>query len=143
MRGNRGAGYVDWLMISGADGFVCAVDPDDPTTLYYETQNTNLRRMDITTGETVNIRPEADDERWSWEGPILLSPHNSRTFFTAGKRVYRSLNRGEDPFPISLDMSVSDEGTATMVTQSPMNPEVLYVGYTLSLIHISEPTRPY
>ena len=129
-RGNRGAGNTDWLMISGADGFVCAVDPTDPTTLYYETQGTNLRRMDLATGATVSIRPQAEDEVWSWEGPVHLSPHDSRIFFTAGKKVYRSYDRGENPWPISLDMSINEQGSGSAVAQSPMNPEVIYAGYT-------------
>ncbi len=129
-RGNRGPGNVDWQMISGADGFVCAVDQNDPTTLYYETQNGNMRRMDLTTGQTVSIRPRLEGERWSWEAPIFLSPHNQKVFFTGGKRVFRSLNRGEDPQPISEDLSIVEDGTASVVIQSPMNPEVLYAGYT-------------
>ena len=129
-RGNRGAGNLDWLMISGADGFVCSVDQNDPATLYYETQGSSLRRLDLNTGQTVSIRPQGEDERWSWEGPVHLSPHDQTIFFTAGKRVYRSLNRGENPHPISPDLSSVEEGTASMVAQSPMNPEVIYVGYT-------------
>ncbi len=129
-RGNRGPGNLDWLMISGADGFVCSIDQNDPATLYYETQGTSLRRVDLNTGQTVSLRPQAEEERWSWEGPVYLSPHDQTIFFTAGKRVYRSLNRGEDPHPISEDLSIVEEGSASVVAQSPMNPEVIYVGFT-------------
>ena len=129
-RGNRGPGNVDWLMISGADGFVCAVDQDDSSTLYYETQNGNMRRVDLTTGQTVNIRPQVEGESWSWESPIYLSPHDQNIFFTAGKSVFRSLTRGEDPHAISGNLAITERGTGTAVAQSPMNPQVLYAGYT-------------
>ena len=43
--------------------------------------------------------------RSNWNTPFLLSPHNPRVFYTGANRVLKSVDRGEDLFPISPDLS--------------------------------------
>jgi hypothetical protein len=47
----------DWIMVGGGDGFRCAVDPNDPDEVYYESQNGGFGRRNLRTGETASIRP--------------------------------------------------------------------------------------
>jgi hypothetical protein len=44
-------------MVGGGDGFKCAVDPNDPDQIYYESQNGGFGRRNLRTGETASIRP--------------------------------------------------------------------------------------
>ena len=136
-RNSNGPGNDDWLFISGADGFVCLVDPNDANTLYYETQGASMRRLNLATGETVSIRPQAQGQTWNWEGPMHLSPHNSHIFFTAGKSVFRSFNRGEDARAISEDLSITEKGAGSAVAQSPLDPDVIYAGYTDGAMYVT------
>ena len=46
--------------------------------------------------------------RWNWSTPFFLSPHNPMTFYTAGNRVLKSTNRGEDLQLISPDLTTQD-----------------------------------
>ena len=102
----------DWYRVGGGDGFYTAVDPTDHTVVYSESQNGNLRRLDLATGEQVSIRPRAptDDNsntnivpepplnteiRWNWNTPFILSPHNPDVVYAGGNRLFRSLDRGE------------------------------------------------
>lgn len=39
--------------------------------------------------------PAGEQLRWYWNTPIVLSPHNPRTVYTAGNRFFKSLNRGD------------------------------------------------
>ncbi len=48
------------------------------------------------------------DMRFNWNTPFFLSPHSPTTFYTAGNRVLKSTNRGEDLYPISPDLSNRD-----------------------------------
>ncbi|MDA7978210.1 MAG: hypothetical protein MPJ50_05505 [Pirellulales bacterium] len=130
MRGTRGPGNDDWVRVSGADGFVCLVDPNDANTLYYETQNSNMRRMDLRTGRSSRIRPQAENQRWNWEGPLCISPHDSKVLFTVGKNVFRLSDRGDDADEISDDLSSAERGSGSAVAQSPINANVIYAGYT-------------
>lgn len=101
----------DWYRVGGGDGFYSAVDPTDHAVVYSESQNGRVRRVDLRTGEQVNIQPRPpteDDEtsniipapsvdtelRWNWNTPFILSPHNPRVVFAGGNRLYKSLDQG-------------------------------------------------
>ena len=54
-----------------------------------------------------NVVPAADPEteiRWNWNTPLLLSPHNPRTIYMAGNRLFISRDRG-DTWTMSKDLS--------------------------------------
>jgi photosystem II stability/assembly factor-like uncharacterized protein len=102
----------DWYGVGGGDGFYTAVDPTDPTMLFSESQNGNIRRVDLRAGESQRIRPFAPEEddpetnivpapsvdleiRWNWNTPFILSPHNPRTIHAGANRFFTSRDRGE------------------------------------------------
>ena len=102
----------DWYRVGGGDGFYTAVDPTDHNMVYAESQNGNLRRLNLATGEGGSIRPRAPTDnnartnivpapeanteiRWNWNTPFILSPHNPDVVYAAGNRLFRSLDRGE------------------------------------------------
>ena len=45
------------------------------------------------------------DLRFNWNTPFFISPHNPEVFYTAGNRVLKSNQRGDNLFPISPDLS--------------------------------------
>jgi photosystem II stability/assembly factor-like uncharacterized protein len=47
----------DWISVAGGDGFVMRVDPFDSDLVYYESQDGNMARRNIRTGESSSIRP--------------------------------------------------------------------------------------
>ncbi len=102
----------DWYRVGGGDGFYSAVDPTDYTVVYAESQNGNVRRLNLRTGESQSIRPSPPDEddpetnivpappagtqvRWNWNTPFMLSPHNPSTIYVGGNHLFRSTDRGE------------------------------------------------
>jgi hypothetical protein len=99
----------DWFITLFADGHQSAADPTNPDIVYAEWQEGNLVRWDRTTGEIIYIQPqpEAGEEtdRFNWDSPILISPHDSSRLYFAGQRVWRSDNRGDSWRPISGDLS--------------------------------------
>jgi photosystem II stability/assembly factor-like uncharacterized protein len=88
----------EWFRIGGGDGFYAQVDPQDPDILYVESQNGSVSRLELKTGERISIRPEArageKPYRFDWNSPIVISPHNNRTIYFGGNRVFRSTDRG-------------------------------------------------
>jgi photosystem II stability/assembly factor-like uncharacterized protein len=48
------------------------------------------------------------DMRWNWNTPLFLSPHDRNTLYTAGNRVLKSTNQGDDLQIISPDLSTQD-----------------------------------
>ena len=75
-----GATNNDWFVVTGGDGFVARIDPNDPNIVYGESQYGGIVRLDRRTSERVSIRPvEGKGEpalRFNWESPFIISPHN-------------------------------------------------------------------
>jgi hypothetical protein len=83
------------------------VDYNDSRWLYNESQFGPLSRIDQVTGESKSIRYQKMN-RFAWNSPILISPHNSKTIYHAGNKVARSRNQGETWEEISPDLSSGD-----------------------------------
>jgi photosystem II stability/assembly factor-like uncharacterized protein len=109
----------DWFEVGGGDGFQAYFDPDRPEIVYSQSQNGNLGRLDLTTGQRTDIRPvkpprreEGDEDaapvdrgRWHWDSPLVISPHVSGRIYYAGNRVYRSDDRGDTWMAVSPDLT--------------------------------------
>jgi len=146
----------DWIRIGGGDGFYVQVDPSDYATIYAESQNGNLFRFDLNTGESKSIRPMPEDEketyRFNWNCPILISPHDSNTIYYGGNKLFKSSDRGEtwlasidlttqqdqDKLPLmgvlsdkntlSRNDGIAFYGDITTISESPLKKDLLYVG---------------
>ncbi len=122
--------------IGGGDGFVCAVDPTDPDTVYYESQGGAIGRMDLRTGSSTPVRkprrPREEEEeapyRFNWKTPFQLSPHNPRTLWYAGNHVFKSINRGDRSTEVSPGITLTPQGSATALAESPLTEGVVWVG---------------
>jgi len=121
----------DWISVGGGDGFVCRVDPEDPDTIYSESQNGSISRRNLRTGARASIRPsrvKGKSYRFNWNTPFILSSHNSRIFYSAGNYVFRSLDRGNDLKIISPELTKTKRGSGTALSESPIDPNILYAG---------------
>ena len=146
----------EWFRIGGGDGFYSVVDVSDPTVIYVESQDGNIARLELKTTERRNIRPEPPagegPYRFDWNSPIVVSPHNNRTIYFGGNRVFRSTDRGDtwtrsedlsknqdrDKFPImgvlpdrnmlSRHDGVQTFGQVVTLAESTMKEGLLYAG---------------
>lgn len=157
----------DWRVVLGADGHQSATEPGNPDITYGEFQQGVLFRIDHTTGETVFIQPQAGEgepnERFNWDAPILVSPHNPKRLYFASYRVWRSDNRGDDWTAVSEDLTRNEErlalpimgstqswdnawdvnamsnyNTITSLSESPIQEGLLYAGTDDGIIQVSE-----
>ncbi len=123
----------DWVMVGGGDGFVCRVDPLDPDVVYWESQDGNMMRRNMKTGEGRSLRPRERGQqsalyRYNWLTPFILSSHNPRIYYSAANVVFRSLKQGEEQKPISPDITRTPRGSGSALAESPVNADVLWVG---------------
>jgi photosystem II stability/assembly factor-like uncharacterized protein len=125
----------DWQIVLGGDGFQTRNDPEDPTIVYASSQDGNVSRINLRTGERRGIRPPQSRgtgggrggrrgggggaggdqapsgqpvipaDRANWDAPYIISPHNPKRLYWATQYVYRTDDRGDTWTRISPDLS--------------------------------------
>ncbi|MBA3853074.1 MAG: hypothetical protein C0503_01590 [Gemmatimonas sp.] len=116
-RFSRGIVNHDWFQILGGDGFHAIPDLRDPRIVYTESQNGNMIRRNVVTGESKSIRPTpntvspapaaGETYRFQWDAPMMLSPHDPGTLYVAGNKVFRSTDRGDSWTVVSPDLTLN------------------------------------
>jgi len=163
----QGISNKHWYKTLFADGHQSATDPEYNDIIYAETQQGGLHRVDLTTGEPLAIQPQAfigdPHERFNWDAPILVSPHDPARLYFASYRVWKSDSRGDDWTPISGDltrneerlglpimgrqqswdnawdvMAMSNYNTITSLSESPLKEGLLYAGTDDGFVQVTE-----
>ncbi len=163
----QGIQNSDWKVVLDWDGHQPATEPGNPDIMYGERQEGTLSRIDMKTGEIVDIQPQPAEgepyERFNWDSPILVSPHKPTTIYFASQRVWKSENRGDAWTAISPDLTknqnrlqlpimgttqgydnawdllaMSNYNTITSLSESPAQKDLLYAGTDDGLIQITE-----
>lgn len=163
----EGVRNKDWYVPLGADGYDSRFDPNDPNTVYMEIQGGELYRLDRTTEELIKIKPTPapgdEPERFNWDSPIEVSPHNSQTLYFGSQRLWKSTDKGSSWTAISEDLTTNtnryelamidgtlsvdalyDNGamslyaTLTSIAESPIKQGLLYTGSDDGLLYVSE-----
>jgi photosystem II stability/assembly factor-like uncharacterized protein len=163
----QGISNKHWYKTLFADGHQSATDPEYNDIIYAETQQGGLHRVDLTTGEPLAIQPQAfigdPHERFNWDAPILVSPHDPARLYFASYRVWKSDSRGDDWTPISGDltrneerlnlpimgrqqswdnawdvMAMSNYNTITSLSESPIKEGLLYAGTDDGFVQVTE-----
>jgi len=148
-RNSYGVYPSDWTYLPTGDAYYVLHDWWNPEWIYYESQFGASSRMDFRTGQSVSmagsVRQAAGGEtqRFQWDAPIFLSPHNPGIVFVCSQRVWRSNSRAEPGTweMVSPDLSRSDPDRlaesrltnlqyATVYTfaESPVKPGVYWAG---------------
>jgi hypothetical protein len=129
VRSGNGAVNTDWYNVGGGDGFYTRQDPTDYTTIYSESQNGNVSRVNLRDGSTSSIRPRfagagrgggpanpgnilnppanPPDLRFNWNAPIEMSPHDPNTVYYAAQFFFKSHNRGDTWWMSHTDLTKS------------------------------------
>ncbi len=147
----------DWFVTTGGDGFVSKIDPEDPNTIYAESQYGVLVRYDKRNGEQVGIQPQPGigeaPFRWNWDSPVIISQFNHKKLYFGANKLFESTDRGDSWKEISGDLtrqidrdklkvmgkvwsvdaveknaSTSFYGSIVSLTESPLKEGLIYTG---------------
>ncbi|MBK6485466.1 MAG: hypothetical protein IPF98_01070 [Gemmatimonadetes bacterium] len=158
-RTSNGVGITnaDVINIAYGDGFYTVTDSADPRYIFANSQSGRAYRVHLATGEERGIRPVPADTsetyRFNWSAPMLRSPHDARTIYYGGNKLFRTRDAGQswdvvspeltrnqdwkalpimgivrDSTTLSRNDGVSDYGTITTVTESRHTQGTLLVG---------------
>ena len=163
----HGITNADWFVVLGGDGHQPATEPGNPNIVYAQWQQGNLTRHDRQSGENVYIKPQPElgekTERYNWDAPVLVSPHNPTTIYHASQRVWKSVDRGDSWQTISGDLTknieriqtpfygskqkwdnawdiyaMSSYSTITSLSESSKQEGLIYIGTDDGLIQVTE-----
>ena len=106
----RGISNDEWMKVGGGDGMWSHIDPQDPDTIYAESQEANLTRRDLKTQQSKSIRPREEDEtgpryRFQWTSPFLISQFDHRTVYLGGNYLFKSTDRGDSWKKLGPDLT--------------------------------------
>jgi photosystem II stability/assembly factor-like uncharacterized protein len=156
----------DWFQAGGGEcGFVVP-DPRDWHIIYSNSEGYITRydkskeqSQDISVWPLDHSGHGASDlkHRFQWVSPLLLSPHDPETIYTAGEAVFKSTDHGESWTAISEDLTRNDKNkqqpsggpiqnditsveyydTIFALAESPVKKGTLWAGTDDGLIHVT------
>jgi photosystem II stability/assembly factor-like uncharacterized protein len=108
---------------TGESGFI-VVHPTDPNIVYcgavgsspggagalqrYDHRTRQIRLVNVWPEESTGIAPKDLKYRFAWTFPLVFSPHDAKTLYAGGNRVFRSRDEGASWESISPDLSLND-----------------------------------
>lgn len=92
IRGNETTGPNAWSEVFGGDGGYVAVDPTNPRTIYFETQNLAIRKS-INGGATVRTAITGiTNSGFLFIVPYTMDPSDPQRLWTGGLSIWRTTN---------------------------------------------------
>ena len=157
----------DWYDVGGGESGWIAPSPKDSQVVFAGSYGGLITRQDHRTGQLRNVSPYPNNPmgagadvlkyRFQWNFPILFSPHDPDTLFTAGNVLFRSLNEGQSWEVISPDLTRNDKSkqgasggpitkdntsveyysTIFTVMESPLQKGVIWTGSDDGLVQLT------
>ncbi len=147
---------TDWKQIGFSDGVYQQPDPFMPRWVYSNSDEQNLQRVDIETGDRLDIKPTPalgdSAYRFDWAAPILASRHTKGVVYAGGNRLFISHDHGSSWTPtkdltrrvnrdtlsimgvsgreamLSKNDGESSFSEITTIAESPLDGQIVWVG---------------
>lgn len=156
-----------WHDVGGCESGYIAPHPKDPNIVYAGCYGGTLTRWDKRTRQTQEIRAwpqnpmghpaSALKYRWQWTAPIVVSQHDPSVLYHAAQVLLKTTDNGSSWSEVSPDLTRNDKSrqgpsggplthdntsveyynTIFVVTESPLDRNLIWVGTDDGLIHIT------
>ena len=157
----------DWWDVGGGESGWIAPSPKDSNIVFagsygglitrYDHRTGQLRNVDVWPDNPMGAGAEAMKYRFQWNFPILFSPHDANTLYTAGNILFKSTNEGQSWTAISPDLTRNDKtkqgpsggpitkdntsveyyDTIFTVSESPVKAGIIWAGSDDGLVHVT------
>ncbi len=159
-------GRQDWYAVGGGESGYIAPYPPEPS-ITFANAEASTSRFDKRTEQLVDISvwpldvsgngAENLKHRFNWTSPLLVSPHDPNTLYTAFEMLFKSTNAGQSWTPISGDLTRNDKSkqkpsggpitlditsveyydTVFAVAESPIKKDMIWAGTDDGLVHLT------
>lgn len=113
----------DWYDVGGGESGWIAPSPKDSQIVYAGSYGGLLTRYDRHNGQFRDINPYPNNPmgsgadvlkyRFQWNFPLVFSPHDPNTLYTAANVLFRTTNEGQTWTAISPDLTRNDKSKQT------------------------------
>ncbi|MGV8042543.1 MAG: WD40/YVTN/BNR-like repeat-containing protein [Thermoanaerobaculaceae bacterium] len=116
-----------WQEVGFGDGFDVSPDPADSLRGYSMSQEGNLRRWNLHTGEQKEIKPAAPEGsrlRFNWNAGFAQDPFDAATIYYGSQLLHRSTDRGDSWTAISPDLTTNNPEWQKQSSAGGLTPDV-------------------
>jgi photosystem II stability/assembly factor-like uncharacterized protein len=139
-------GRQDWYAVGGGESGYIAPYPPDPNVTFANAEGFTSR-FDKRTEQIVDISVWPLDvsgngaekllHRFNWTSPLMVSPHDPNTLYTAAEMVFKSTNAGQSWTPISGDLTRNDK-SRQKPSGGPITLDITSVEYYDTIFALAE-----
>src|ERR1019366_324393 len=140
-------GRQDWYAVGGGESGYIAPDPRDANIIYAGDGGGLVTRYDHAKETVQDISPIPLDTsgqgaatqkvRFQWTEPIIISPNDPNTIYTAGDRVYKTTDQGRSWKEISPDLTRNDK-SKQQPSGGPITLDITTVEYYDTVFTLAE-----
>ncbi len=137
----------NWASVGGCETGPVALHPDRPHLIYSGCYGGHVTRLNEKTGQSRNVlvypqlqlgqKPSELEERFQWNSPIEVSPHNPDVVYHASHRIWKSTDRGMSWDRISDDLTTDtpehQDYAGEPITRDNTGVEVYNTVYSLEI----------
>jgi photosystem II stability/assembly factor-like uncharacterized protein len=164
---DQGITASDWFDVGGGESGWIAPSPKDSEIVFAGSYDGLITRYDHHTGQLRDVNPYPDNPmgwgaadikyRFQWNFPLVFSPHDQNTLYTAANVLFKSTNEGQTWQPISPDLTRNDKSkqgpsggpltkdntsieyydTIFTVMESPVQAGTIWVGTDDGLVQVT------
>jgi len=102
-----------WNNVGGGDGFDASPDPENNDWVYAMSQEGELQKTNVVTGEAMYIKPPAPDAktylRFNWNAAFAQDPLDAKTIYFGSQFLHKSTNKGLTWQIISPDLTTDNK----------------------------------
>jgi photosystem II stability/assembly factor-like uncharacterized protein len=139
-------GRQDWYAVGGGESGYIAPYPPDPN-ITFANAEAFTSRFDKRTDQVVDISVWPLDvsgngaekllHRFNWTSPLMISPHDPNTLYTASEMVFKSTNAGQSWTAISGDLTRNDK-SKQKPSGGPITLDITSVEYYDTIFALAE-----
>ncbi len=137
------AGTPDWNFVLGGDGGFTAIDFNDPSTRYAETQwgpgsgFSGPRRSDNGGSYFRRVSGITETDDALFIPPMVMDPTNPEKLYFGTYRIYRTTDRANSWSSISSDLSAGF-GVISAIAPSKADSQIVYVGTSDAQLQVTD-----
>src|ERR1041384_3542803 len=139
--------YRDWFSTGAFESGHISPDPHNPNLVFSVGWYGSVLRLDRATGQLTTVFAPGAKYRYTWETPLVRSPHDPKTMYLGTQFVMRTTDNGESWQEISPDLtaktnppSPTDQGVLQYIAPSAATAGVIWVGTSNGLVQLTRDT---